>query len=130
MKTFKQYLLEENDIVSADTTVKQEMHPVATMLGSLKKFINNQTGTIHQHDKNIVTHIDTLLHPENKEHFDSFIKKATVLDGLAGVSPQDIFDQLNMSTLHAHNVDATREERESLRARHDELRDMFEAQQS
>ena len=130
MKTFKQYLREANDIVPSDTTVKQEVHPVATMLGSLKKFITSQTGDIHQHDKNIVTHIDTLLHPENKEHFDSFIKKATVLDGLAGVSPQDIFDQLNMSTLHAHNVDAPRAERESLRARHDELRDMFEAQQS
>lgn len=130
MKSFKQYLREANDIVPSDTTVKQEVHPVATMLGSLKKFITSQTGDIHQHDKNIVTHIDTLLHPENKEHFDSFIKKATVLDGLAGVSPQDIFDQLNMSTLHAHNVDAPRAERESLRARHDELRDMFEAQQS
>lgn len=130
MKSFKQYLREANDIVPSDTTVKQEVHPVATMLGSLKKFITSQTGDIHQHDKNIVTHIDTLLHPENKEHFDSFIEKATVLDGLAGVSPQDIFDQLNLSTLHAHNVDAPREERESLRARHDELRDMFEAQQS
>jgi hypothetical protein len=130
MKTFKQYLLEENDIVPADTTVKEKDHPVATMLGSLKKFITSQTGDIHAHDKNMVSRIDTLLHPNNKNQFNSFIEKATVLDGLAGVSPQDIFDQINMSTLHAHNVDAPREVRDSLRARHDELRDMFNAQQS
>ena len=129
MKTFKQYLREANDIVPSDKTVKQEAHPVATMLSSLKKFITSQTGDIHPHDQNMVAHIDTLLKPENKEHFDSFIKKATVLDGLLGVSPQDIFDQLNMSTLHAHNVEAPREVRDSLRDRHDELRDMFDAQQ-
>jgi hypothetical protein len=129
MKSFKQYLREGNDIVPSDKTVKQEVHPVATMLGSLKKFITSQTGDIHPHDQNMVAHIDTLLKPENKEHFDSFIEKATVLDGLMGVSPQDIFDQLNMTTLHAHNVDAPREVRDSLRARHDELRDMFDAQQ-
>jgi hypothetical protein len=130
MKSFKQYLREANDIVPANTSVKQEEHPVATMLGSLKKFITGQKGDIHPHDQNMVAHIDTLLKPENKEHFDSFIESATVLDGLMGVSPQEIFDQLNMNTLHAHNVDATREVRDSLRARHDELRDMFDAQQS
>ena len=129
MKTFKQYLLKENEIVSTNSNVQRPMHPVATMLGSLKKFITSQTGDIHPHDQNMVAHIDTLLKPENKEHFDSFIEKATVLDGLMGVSPQDIFDQLNMTTLHAHNVDAPREMRDSLRARHDELRDMFDAQQ-
>jgi hypothetical protein len=129
MKTFKQYLLEENEIVPTNSNVKRPMHPVATMLGSLKKFITNQTGEIHQHDKNIVSRIDTLLHPENQEHFDAFIKKATVLDGLAGVSPQDIFDELNMSTLHAHNLDVPHKEGLKLRKRHDQLRDMFDAQQ-
>jgi len=129
MKSFKQYLREANDIVPANTSVKQEVHPVATMLGSLKKFITGQTGDIHPHDQNMVSQIDTLLKPENKKHFDSFIEKATVLDGLMGVSPQEIFDQLNMNTLHAHNVDAPREVRDSLRKRHDELRDMFDAQQ-
>ena len=39
MKSFKQYLREANDIVPANTSVKQEVHPVATMLGSLKKFM-------------------------------------------------------------------------------------------
>ena len=129
MKTFKQYLLQENDIVPANTSVKQEVHPVATMLGSLKKFITSQKGDIHPHDTNMVSQIDTLLKPDNKNQFNSFIEKATVLDGLMGVSPQDIFDQLNMSTLHAHNVDAPREVRDSLRKRHDQLRDMFDAQQ-